>query len=106
MSPSTATRLAPQAGAVAPSTAIASTTRRVPQRCSAIGRRADALRENVALQLQQSGGELATQRPPRVERDGSIFRVLVGAVADRAAAQSLAQQLERLLGRETTLFMR
>src|SRR5882672_4629510 len=64
---------------------------------------ADALRENVAVQLQQSGGELATQRPPRVERDGSIFRVLVGAVADRAAAQSLAQQLERLLGRETTL---
>jgi rare lipoprotein A len=67
---------------------------------------ADALREKVAVQLQQSGGELATQRPPRIERDGSIFRVLVGAVADRAAAQSLAQQLERLLGRETTLFVR
>jgi len=67
---------------------------------------ADALRERVAVQLQQSGGELAAQRPPRVERDGSIFRVLVGAVADRTAAQVLAQQLERLLGRETFLIMR
>jgi len=67
---------------------------------------ADVLRERIAVQLQQSGGELAAQRPPRVERDGSIFRVLVGAVADRAAAQSLAQQLERLLGRQTLLIMR
>ena len=67
---------------------------------------ADVLRERIAVQLQQSGGELAAQRPPRVERDGSIFRVLVGAVADRAAAQSLAQQLERLLGRQTILIMR
>jgi rare lipoprotein A len=67
---------------------------------------ADALRERIAVQMQQSGNELATQRPPRVERDGSIFRVLVGAVPDRAAAQSLAQQLERVLGRETALLLR
>jgi peptidoglycan lytic transglycosylase len=67
---------------------------------------ADALRDRVALQLQQSGDELAAQRAPRVERDGSIFRVLVGAAADRAAAQTLAQQLEQLLGRETLLIMR
>src|SRR5262249_42864851 len=67
---------------------------------------ADILRERVAVQLQQSGGELAAQRAPRVEREGSIFRVLVGAVADRAAAQSLAQQLERLLGLQTVVVMR
>jgi cell division protein FtsN len=66
---------------------------------------ADALRERVALQLQQSGGELA-QRPPRVERDGSIFRVVVGNLSDRSAAQGLAQQLERLLGQETILLVR
>jgi len=67
---------------------------------------AQALRERVAVQLQQSGAELAGERAPRVEHDGSIFRVLVGALADRAAAQMLAQQLERLLGRQTALFMR
>jgi rare lipoprotein A len=67
---------------------------------------ADALRERAAVLLQQSGADTVPQRPPRVEFDGSIFRVLVGAVADRAAAQELALQLERLLGRETVLFMR
>jgi len=66
-----------------------------------------ALRERVAVQLQQSGSELAAgQRAPRVERDGSIFRVLVGAAPDRAAAQALAQQLERMLGRQTVLYLR
>ena len=67
---------------------------------------ADVLRDRVAVQMQQSGNELAVLRPPRVERDGSIFRVLVGAVADRAAALMLARQLERLLGRETLPLMR
>jgi rare lipoprotein A len=67
---------------------------------------ADALRDRVAVQMQQSGSELAAQRPPRVEQDGSIFRVLVGAAADRAAAQALAQQLERLLGHETLPLLR
>ena len=65
-----------------------------------------ALRERVAVQLQQSGSELAGQRAPRVERDGSIFRVLVGAAPDRPTAQALAQQLERMLGHETVLLVR
>jgi rare lipoprotein A len=65
-----------------------------------------ALRERVAVQLQQAGNERAGQRAPRVEHDGSIFRVLVGAVADRSAAQSLAQELEQLLGRQTVLLVR
>jgi rare lipoprotein A len=67
---------------------------------------ADAMRDRVAVQMQQAGSELAALRPPRVELDGSIFRVLVGAVADRASALVLAQQLERLLGRETLPLMR
>lgn len=67
---------------------------------------AEALRESAAAKLAQARGELAAQSLPRVERDGSIFRVLVGAVADRAAAQQLSQQLERLLGRATILFVR
>jgi rare lipoprotein A len=67
---------------------------------------ADALRERVAVLLQQAGGDDVASRAPRVEHDGSIFRVLVGAVADRGSAQQLAAQLERLLGRETILMMR
>lgn len=67
---------------------------------------ADALRDQVAARLQQPGANTVAPAAPRVEHDGSIFRVLVGAVADRAAAQSLAQELERLLGRETTILMR
>lgn len=65
-----------------------------------------ALRERVAVQLQQSGNELAGQRAPRVEQDGSIFRVLVGAAPDRSAARALAQQLERMLGHETVVLVR
>ena len=65
-----------------------------------------ALRERVAVQMQQSGNELVGQGAPRVEHDGSIFRVLVGAANDRTVAQTLAQQLGRLLGRETVVLMR
>lgn len=67
---------------------------------------ADAVRDRIAVQMQQAGSELAAQVPPRVERDGSIFRVLVGTLADRAAALALAQQLNGLLGRETFPLMR
>jgi cell division septation protein DedD len=67
---------------------------------------ADALRERAAVLLQQADGIDAAARSPRIEHDGSIFRVLVGAVADRAAAQQLAAQLARQLGTETVLMMR
>ncbi len=66
----------------------------------------DALRDRIAVQMQQAGSELAAHGAPRVERDGSIFRVLVGALADRAAALALAQQLNGLVGRETFPLMR
>lgn len=52
------------------------------------------------------GGLAAGQREPRVERDEGLFRVLVGFLPDRASAQSLAQQLERLLGQPTIPLLR
>jgi len=54
-----------------------------------------------------SEGELpASHREARVERDENLFRVLVGALPDRATALSLALQLERLLGRPAVPFSR
>ncbi|MDL1863246.1 septal ring lytic transglycosylase RlpA family protein [Betaproteobacteria bacterium PRO7] len=68
---------------------------------------AEALRERVAVLLEQNGAGLAgAERAPRVERDGGVFRVLVGALPDRVSAQSLAERLERLLERETALYLR
>lgn len=68
---------------------------------------AEALRERIAVLLEQNATELAsTERAPRIERDGGVFRVLVGALPDRFSAQSLAERLERLLGRETALYLR
>jgi rare lipoprotein A len=68
--------------------------------------KAEALRERVAVMLEQNARELAaTERAPRIERDGGVFRVLVGALPDRVSAQSLAERLERLLERETALHL-
>ena len=107
---------APAAGQ--PQTAIASTASAAP---AATGARwsvqvgafaqaanAHALRERVAVQFEQSPEpDLASpERAPRVEQDGAVFRVLVGALPDRAAAMQLAARLERLLARETVLFLR
>ncbi len=46
------------------------------------------------------------ERTPRVERDQGIYRVLVGALSDRAAAQALAGELERALARPTVVLAR
>jgi rare lipoprotein A len=68
---------------------------------------AEALRERIAVLLEQNATELAAaERAPRIERDGGVFRVLVGALPDRVSAQSLAERLERLLERETALYLR
>lgn len=45
-------------------------------------------------------------RAPRVERDGGVYRVLVGSSSDRDAAVSLARELERLLERPATVLLR
>jgi rare lipoprotein A len=63
--------------------------------------RAESLRERAAATLARAG-----EPPPRVESDGSIFRVLVGNVADRSAAQQLARTVERLLELDTLLHFR
>ena len=45
-------------------------------------------------------------RAPRVERDGGVFRVLVGSQPDRDSAVTLARELERLLERPATVLLR
>jgi rare lipoprotein A len=68
---------------------------------------ADDFAARVATVLGFSDGELpATHREARVERDENLFRVLVGALPDRATALSLALQLERLLGQPAVPFSR
>jgi rare lipoprotein A len=72
-----------------------------------IGGNAEALRERVAVMLEQSAADLAAaERTPRVVREGGVFRVLIGALPDRMSAQLLAERIERLLGRETALYLR
>jgi rare lipoprotein A len=67
---------------------------------------AEALRERVAVLLAQNDSGLAAEASPRVERDGSLHRVLAGTYADRAGAAQLAARLERALERETALYQR
>ncbi|MFN9574505.1 MAG: septal ring lytic transglycosylase RlpA family protein [Betaproteobacteria bacterium] len=63
---------------------------------------AEALRERVAVLLEQAGFD-AAERSVRVERDGPVHRVLVGRLPGREAAAALAARLERALARETSL---
>ncbi|MFN3566587.1 MAG: septal ring lytic transglycosylase RlpA family protein [Burkholderiaceae bacterium] len=67
---------------------------------------AEALRERIAVLIEQYADDLLAAGAPRVERDGALHRVLAGRLADRAAALALAERLERLLGRETAVYLR
>ena len=67
---------------------------------------AEAMRTRLALQLAQEDGGLADEAQLRVERDGSLHRVLAGAFAEREAAAALARRLERALDRDTALLQR
>jgi rare lipoprotein A len=68
---------------------------------------AEAFASRIDTVLGQSeGGLAAAQREARVERDAGLFRVLVGILPDRASAQSLAVQLERLLGQPVLPLLR
>jgi len=90
-------------------TAPASDTPRWSVQVGAFSQQASAedLAARVATVLGFSEGELpASQREARVERDENLYRVLVGALPDRATAVSLAMQLERLLGRPAVPFSR
>jgi len=67
-----------------------------------------ALRERLALLLAAPDAQNLPPgaRLPRVEQDGHYSRVLIGALGDRAAALAWAQQLQRYLGREATVYAR
>jgi rare lipoprotein A len=68
---------------------------------------AETFAARVAAVLGFSEADLAAGvTVARVEHRGGLFRVLVGTLPDRAQAQSLAQQLEQLLGRPAVPFAR
>ena len=69
---------------------------------------ADALRDRIALLLSgpEAGDLPQAARAPRVQRDAGVYRVLIGAVSDRGTALRLAERLERVLGRDTALYLR
>ena len=62
-------------------------------------------RASALLAFADAPADGAAARAIRVERDGAVYRVLVGN-GDRASAQALARELERLLDRPTTLVQR
>jgi rare lipoprotein A len=67
---------------------------------------ADVFAAQVASQLGRVEQLEAPMRTPRIERDEGLYRVLIGALPDRLTALSLAEQLQRLLGRPTSLLLR
>ncbi len=69
---------------------------------------ANALRDRMALLLSApEADELPPPaRTPRVEHDGNLHRVLIGAAADRISAQRLAERVEKFLNRPTALHRR
>ena len=66
---------------------------------------AEALAGRTAALLAFLDTDALSAGAPRVEKDGTVYRVLVGS-GDRAAAQALARELERVLERPTTLLLR
>jgi rare lipoprotein A len=73
----------------------------------ALAANADELRERIAVLLASPEADdlSPSARQPRVEREGEVHRVLIGALADRPAAQQLAARLQQLLGRDTALHL-
>jgi len=67
---------------------------------------AEALAGRAAALLAFLDPDALNAGTPRVEREGGVYRVLVGATADRGAAQVLARELEKVLERPTTLLLR
>jgi rare lipoprotein A len=69
---------------------------------------ADAFAARIAalLGLVDASQLAESLRTPRIESDEGLFRVLIGVLPDRWAALGVADQLERLLGRPTSLLVR
>ena len=67
---------------------------------------AEALAGRTSALLSFLDPDMLDAGAPRIEKDGTVYRVLLGAKPDRAAAQALARELERVLERPTTLVLR
>jgi rare lipoprotein A len=68
--------------------------------------RAQELLGRVQAQLAKSQGDgLAAELQPRIESDGGLHRVLLGALAEREAAASLAGRLAALLGGDVATYV-
>jgi rare lipoprotein A len=67
---------------------------------------AEALAGRAAALLAFLDPDALDSGQPRIEKDGAVFRVLLGATTDRSSAQALARELERVLERPTTLVLR
>jgi rare lipoprotein A len=67
---------------------------------------ADALAGRAAALLAFVEAPTESGAQPRVERDGGVFRVLVGSLSDRDSAITLARELERLLEHPATVLLR
>jgi hypothetical protein len=69
---------------------------------------AEALRVRLALLLASPEADAlpAELRLPRIERTGSLSRVLIGEAAQRAVAAQWSHLLEQYLSRPTALFVR
>ena len=106
---SVATATVAAAGEVAPiATPTASSQRGWSVQLGAFAQEAnaEALAGRAAALLAFLDPDALNAGTPRVERDGGVYRVLVGATADRGAAQALARELEKVLERPTTLLLR
>lgn len=65
-----------------------------------IASNAEALAAHAGVLLGVSPALPENQRVPRIERDGALYRVLVGSLPDRELARQLAQQVTQLLARD------
>lgn len=67
---------------------------------------AEALRDELTALLAKPEAEAlpSDSRHPRIESDGHLHHVVVGAFKARADAQRNARALQRFLSRDTTLY--
>ena len=99
---------APPAGSTAQATALAAPDGRWSVQLGAFAaeERAQILLARVQAELARpQGQELPADLLPRIERDGGLHRVLLGALADRAAAAALAARLAALLGGDVATYV-
>jgi cell division septation protein DedD len=69
--------------------------------------RAQELLSRVQAELAkpQAAGGLSADLQPRIERDGGLHRVLLGALPEREAAFALASRLAAVLGSDIATYV-